>query len=524
MDGVLQKVISIIIAVVIFFILPVYVSYEKRDDISYTLALKITTDFVENVNARGYISSDMYNKFVSDLAVTQNSYDIYMEHTAKKYNPVIYSYSDDLKTIRGKFDYNLYKDEYEAGQIVIDSGNNAGTYNNLVLAYDLSEKKYTQDQILPIIDSTDKTVTINTSLDEYKALDYSELPAISSIYIISENQTNNLYTMNEGDEFNVIIKNKNTTLATSMYNAITLGVAGNNKTRIYVNYGGTIKAETYRDKRVEDDTTNYNPEKDKSDTASLVNSYITNGLVALYDGEYNNATVHSNKIDSWTDLSGNGNNGALSSFDFDDESGWVYNGLHFTGKEHVSLKDFNFDEMTIEVVAKFDTVNDVDSPQHSIVSNINNGGSGLVFNQLNCADALKRGKVSFDVYTINDDGIVDSVPSSVVGKEVLQANKIYSISGSLGRINLQMDDSGMAFATFAQLLSINGEVDGIDFNKTYAKPATGSGFVLGGNPLAGSGADAQFKGTIYSVRIYNRALTEEEIKENYEIDKQKYGI
>ena len=182
MDGVLQRVISILIAVIIFFILPVYIAYEKKDDISYALALKMTTDFVENVNSKGYISSDMYADYLSKLAVTQNSYDIYMEHTAKKYNPVIYSYTDDLKTIRAKFDYNLYKDQYDAGQIVITEGGNIGTYNNLVLAYDLAEKKYTEAQILSVISSTDKRVTINTNLETYKNLDYASLPAISSIY------------------------------------------------------------------------------------------------------------------------------------------------------------------------------------------------------------------------------------------------------------------------------------------------------------------------------------------------------
>ena len=81
MDGILQRIISILIAVVIFFILPVYIAYEKRDDISYALALKITTDFVNNVNARGYLDSKMYDDFISELALTQNSYDVYMEHT-----------------------------------------------------------------------------------------------------------------------------------------------------------------------------------------------------------------------------------------------------------------------------------------------------------------------------------------------------------------------------------------------------------------------------------------------------------
>ena len=55
--------------------------------------------YLTTILNKGYISSDMYADYLSKLAVTQNSYDIYMEHTAKKYNPVIYSYTDDLKTI-----------------------------------------------------------------------------------------------------------------------------------------------------------------------------------------------------------------------------------------------------------------------------------------------------------------------------------------------------------------------------------------------------------------------------------------
>ena len=521
MDGILQRIVSILIAVIIFFILPVYIAYEKRDDISYALALKITTDFVDDVNSKGYLTSEMYDEFVSELAVTQNSYDIYMEHTAKKYNPVIYSYSDDMTTIRSKFDYNLYKDEYENGEIVIDNGSNAGTYNNLILAYDLSEKKYTEEQILDVISSTDKTLNIDMSLDAYKNLDCRSFPGVTSIYM-PEHDTK-VYTMNKGDEFNVIIKNKNTTVATTIYNIITLGAADTNNTRIYVNYGGTVKGEGYVEKVVEDDSTNYNPENDNSgsDTSSLVNSYITRGLVLLLNGEYNDGTTHSNSINVWKDLSGNGNNAVLSGFDFNDESGWIYNGLHFTGKEYVSLNDLSSSQMTIEMVVRFDSISDVDTPTQSVLSCINNGGAGLVFNQLNASDITKRGKFSFDVYTSNEENPV----SSVVAPEIIQANKIYSVSGSVGTIALeQQEGDDIAYETNAQLLSVNGEVDGIPFNDTYVSPATGSNFVIGGNPLAGAGAQTQFKGTIYCIRIYNRALTEEEIKQNYEIDKQRYGI
>ena len=177
--------------------------------------------------------------------------------------------------------------------------------------------------------------------------------------------------------------------------------------------------------------------------------------------------------------------------------------------------------MTIEMVVKFDSISDVETPSQSVLSCINNGGAGLIFNQLNASDIAKRGKFSFDVYTSNEENEI----SSVVAPTIVQSNKIYSVSGSVGTMSLeQQEGDDFAYETNAQLLSVNGKIDGIPFNDTYKAPASGSTFVIGGNPLAGAGANTQFKGTIYCIRIYNRALTEEEIKQNYEIDKQKYNI
>ena len=142
MEDSLQKIFAVLISVIIFFVLPIYMTFEKKDDIAYSLALKITTDFVENVRSKGYITLEMYDDYVSKLATTGNIYDIMMEHVTKKYYPVIYAYDDDMKQIIKKFDYNLYKTAYETDkEIVIESGSDAGTYKNLVLGYDLSEEK-----------------------------------------------------------------------------------------------------------------------------------------------------------------------------------------------------------------------------------------------------------------------------------------------------------------------------------------------------------------------------------------------
>ena len=152
MEDTLQRVFSVLVAIVIFFLLPLYIAFEKKDDISYSLALKITSNFVDNVKNKGYLSKDMYNDFISNLAATGNDYDIKMEHLSKKYYPVIYSYdSNEYKNITGTFDYSLYKSSYEENKGKSIKVNGAEK-TNLVLAYSLSSERKTEKQILDYLE------------------------------------------------------------------------------------------------------------------------------------------------------------------------------------------------------------------------------------------------------------------------------------------------------------------------------------------------------------------------------------
>lgn len=48
--------------------------------------------------------------------------------------------------------------------------------------------------------------------------------------------------------------------------------------------------------------------------------------------------------------------------------------------------------------------------------------------------------------------------------------------------------------------------------------------ILGADPEGNSARQNFFNGNIYCARIYNRALTEKEIEQNYNIDKIRYNI
>ncbi|MDO4282024.1 MAG: LamG-like jellyroll fold domain-containing protein [Clostridia bacterium] len=512
MEESLQKVFAVLLSVIIFFVLPVYMTFEKKDDIAYSLALKITTNFVEDVRAKGYMTLEMYDDYISKLAVTGNTYDVMMEHVSKKYYPVIYAYDDDMKLVLKKFDYNLYKDQFENDKkIVIESGTDAGTYENLILSYDLSEEKYTEKQILEMISSVNDGITVDTGLAEYENTNIDDLPAISSIYKVGDSN-NKVYTMSTGDEFNIIIKNRNITVATSLFNIITLGANARNSTKVYINYGGTIKNEAYRDKRVDEDTQNYNVADEIEIEPSLSGNYIEKDLVLLLDGEKNIGTSHSNNSDIWKDLSGKNHNATLSGFDFSDTSGWIYNGLKFTGKEYVELGTFDEEEYTIEVVMKLEDLNNDQSTRQSIISNMNDGGCGIIYTQDNDLDVSKKGRIGFEVYKKKEDEVK---VSSVYSSNIAEKNKIYSISVSVGPDGL---------GGIKQIYSENGDIKGITLDGNVHETNSGTKLTIGASPYAGVNPVTEFKGTIYSVRIYNRALTESEIKENFEVDKEKYNI
>lgn len=269
MEDNLQKIFSVLISVFIFFILPLYITYEKVDDISYSLALKITSNFVESVTSKGYISKNMYDEFINALEATHNTYDVKIEHIEKKYTPAYYVYDNNGKVL-DVLDYSMYCDKVNDGGVAtlkvgakeyekfhfVDGKNEP----NIVLSYKTSEVKYSNKQILDVLSNTKDTVPYSKLLlTEYASINKNDIASIPYMYANytsevlddgSINSTidndNKIYTMNKGDEFSVRIKNTNTSIATILFNMIALGMSKeDNNVRVYINYGGTIGEEEY---------------------------------------------------------------------------------------------------------------------------------------------------------------------------------------------------------------------------------------------------------------------------------------
>lgn len=173
MEENLSKFITAILAIVIMFIFPVYIAYEKKDDISYALAVRYTQEFVDKVRSKGYVTNELYQDYVTRLLTTGNIYDIEMEHRYVRFDPSVSETSGEVKAVR-------------------------------------NEEIYTNDYILDFM----------------------------------ERNSEHKYVMNVNDSFNVKIKNKNVTMATIIYNIVTVNLSSNN-VRIYVDYGGKILADKW---------------------------------------------------------------------------------------------------------------------------------------------------------------------------------------------------------------------------------------------------------------------------------------
>jgi len=220
--------------------------------------------------------------------------------------------------------------------------------------------------------------------------------------------------------------------------------------------------------------------------------YVSDGLILHYDGINNTGVGHSNTTTTWKDLSGNGNDGTL--FHTNPTGSWTNNGLIFDGSANnwVRSVQLNPEQITIEVVYE---VSQLKGKEQEIVCNFESGGVGININTAN---------------QIQGEGYISGY--RYVSSVVPTLNSIRQTTLTYDNATLKLYNQSL----LAQSLNVAGSI---------GEAANNTVFALGGNPT-GLNVDTQymFSGKIYNVRIYNRALTDEEITKNYFIDKQRFGI
>lgn len=104
-----SKVFTIILAVALCLMFPLYDHFYKADLITYNYVYNETISFVESVSDQGKITPETYNIFLNKLHQTGRFYEVEFEHYAKRVSP-LYTDPTNVNTFTG--DIFTYYDGY----------------------------------------------------------------------------------------------------------------------------------------------------------------------------------------------------------------------------------------------------------------------------------------------------------------------------------------------------------------------------------------------------------------------------
>lgn len=222
--------------------------------------------------------------------------------------------------------------------------------------------------------------------------------------------------------------------------------------------------------------------------------YVQSGLIAYLDGINNTGYGHSNDTGIWVDLSGNGNDATLYN-----NPTWSNNSLTFDGLTNYGLLN-NTAGMTYENGTTWEV-------RVKVLSYIGKNGSGNVEFLGNWQDA--GGGIYYDTTNIFRGNFYLS------GGFRGAINNLQSDLGTYYTITSTYDNSVVKIYVNGNLAATR-EVTDNSIILSSSVP-----FALGGNPgttRMDNYANVEFQ----NVLIYNRALTDEEVARNYNVDMMKY--
>ena len=223
--------------------------------------------------------------------------------------------------------------------------------------------------------------------------------------------------------------------------------------------------------------------------------YVIDGLELLLDGKDNEGTgKHNSSTTVWKDLSGNSNDGTLMNMDIGNS--WSEEGLNFDGiDDYVPIAEMNYDNVTLEAVTTF---KELDDEAEVIIGN--QEASGYYLYRIASSKKLSFGIYLSDAY---------SYAPSNYQLEVIE-NKKYYLSGAYDGNKVSASTS---MGTY-QELNVTGTL----------KDSTGTSIMLGANPKGTTAQGHYLNGIIHVVRMYSKALSDEERAVNYANDKERYKL
>ena len=219
--------------------------------------------------------------------------------------------------------------------------------------------------------------------------------------------------------------------------------------------------------------------KSKWDAQKTPDDYVQDGLVAMWDGEWNAGRgVHDPNATVWVDLTGNG-------YDATVENGTSWGNKSFNCGNHAAIY------------------------------------KGVLFGGNFTAELITRG---------NLDEMTDPWPARLCcecdswsffsnkrmnfGAKIPGSSRTYITPVYLDPVYIIHDDTKPDVVAY-----YSHEYRNYSTSNVYTSQSHSDTWYIGGNGCRHLGESAKF----YCVRLYNRALTAEEVAHNYEIDKARFG-
>ena len=104
----LITIVAIFLAAVLMFVFPLMSLSERTDDISQLSVQTATTEFVDNIKTTGKITLDGYEKFLTTITATGNSYEVDLLVQQLDENPGMKATQAEITKIGENLYYNIY--------------------------------------------------------------------------------------------------------------------------------------------------------------------------------------------------------------------------------------------------------------------------------------------------------------------------------------------------------------------------------------------------------------------------------
>lgn len=269
---------------------------------------------------------------------------------------------------------------------------------------------------------------------------------------------------------------------------------------------------------VEDKAGNYSIQTITLDTTATENDYIKEGLVLHLDGFSSPKNIGSNNV--WEDISKNKNNAILYNMDgingYYDENKKGYTFLQNDSyAKTIDKLGITGDSLyTIEVVSEVikESPTGPNSPIWFGEEKYNGVSGEAVF--LSYSDSGTNLTANF-INTWASSSSFDSIINKVVNSSI---RKVKTGETSVG------DKSYVKLTLNSKTLVQNNGISVLGSMPTTMVSNIKNSQAEIGRSWQYQNEDRSFCGTIYSIRVYNRALSDKEINQNYKIDKIRFGI